>query len=274
MAPVFLAFYLASDAVAGCQMSLTSVTPSSPEQILRLRDEYREEMSCQIIHYSWLARGWYDAYSIELNREQAGYGCVGGIRGRNRVNAMEFYVQAQHRGIADRLFSAFIRASGARRIECQTNDVLLTLMMYDTASRIRQGPILFRDSAPTNHRPPGARFRRLMESDLEKDFPEDLHSDAEWVIEWEGRIVATGGVLTHYNPPYGDIYMAVSGPYRRRGFGSYLVQELKSTCYDSGKIPAARCNAANTASRATLQRAGFIPCGRLLAGTIKPEFRS
>jgi GNAT superfamily N-acetyltransferase len=89
------------------------------------------------------------------------------------------------------------------------------------------------------------------------------------VIEADGRIVAAGGVLYHYNPPFGDIYMAVSEPFRRQGYGAFLVQELKRTCKESGKVPAARCNPANAASRATLQKAGLYPCARLMTGTIK-----
>lgn len=51
----------------------------------------------------------------------------------------------------------------------------------------------------------------------------------EWMIESAGEIVATGGILFHYNPPYGDIYMEVAEPHRRLGCGSYLVQEPKRT---------------------------------------------
>ena len=56
---------------------------------------------------------------------------------------------------------------------------------------------------------------------------------------------------------------------RRRGVGSFLVQELKRISYEQGKIPAARCNAANVASRATLERAGFLPCARVLVGRLE-----
>ena len=81
-------------------------------------------------------------------------------------------------------------------------------------------------------------------------------------------VVAAGGVLCHYNPPYGDLFMGVAGPFRRRGYGSYLVQELKRVAYERGQVPAARCNAANGGSRATLQRAGLMPCARVLTGRI------
>jgi GNAT superfamily N-acetyltransferase len=72
----------------------------------------------------------------------------------------------------------------------------------------------------------------------------------------------------HYNPPYGDIYMEVSAPHRRKGLGSYLVQELKRICRDMGCVPAARCGQDNMASRLTLQRAGLLPCARIVRGRI------
>ena len=89
-------------------------------------------------------------------------------------------------------------------------------------------------------------------------------------MEAEGRIVATGGILFHYNRPYGDIYMEVEEPFRRRGLGCYLVQELKRVCYEQGSVPAARCGLANIPSRKTLQKAGFIPCGHILNGSVSP----
>jgi GNAT superfamily N-acetyltransferase len=88
------------------------------------------------------------------------------------------------------------------------------------------------------------------------------------VVEFEGQVAATGGILFHYNRPYGDIYMDVVESCRRRGLGSFLVQELKRVCYEGGKVPAARCDSGNVASRRTLQKAGFVPCGNILSGSV------
>ena len=62
--------------------------------------------------------------------------------------------------------------------------------------------------------------------------------------------------------------MDIEEPFRGRGFGPYLVQELKRQAYDIGAIPAARCNRDNRPSRKTLQKAGFIPYAHILNGTI------
>jgi GNAT superfamily N-acetyltransferase len=91
----------------------------------------------------------------------------------------------------------------------------------------------------------------------------------EWLLEFDGNTVAKGGILFHYNRPYGDIYMEVMEPHRRRGFGSFLVQELKRESYKRGAIPCARCSPTNISSRQTLQRAGFVPFAHILLGEMK-----
>jgi GNAT superfamily N-acetyltransferase len=111
-------------------------------------------------------------------------------------------------------------------------------------------------------------LRKVTEADKGQLEEQKLDASAEWMIESDGVGVATGGVLCHYNPPYGDLFMAVCESHRQQGYGSYLVQELKRIAYELGKIPAARCNVTNTASRKTLQKAGMLPCGRILLGDV------
>ena len=84
----------------------------------------------------------------------------------------------------------------------------------------------------------------------------------------QSETIAKGGILFHYNEPYGDVYMEVKEEYRRRGYGAYLVQELKRACRDLGAVPCARCNPANVASRRTLQKAGFIPLAAIITASV------
>ena len=88
------------------------------------------------------------------------------------------------------------------------------------------------------------------------------------MLEAEGTAATTGGIPFHSNVPYGDMFMAVAEPFRRRGFGGYLNKELKRDCYESGTIPAARRGVSNVGSRRTLQKAGMMPCARILIGVI------
>jgi GNAT superfamily N-acetyltransferase len=238
------------------------------EEVLPLRELYRREMNCQIVHDSLPARGFGDLFLIRAAGKVAGYGFVMGYRGEPKDLVREFYVLPTLRGSALPMFRRLIEVSGARRIEAQSNDVLLTLMLYDCAAEITSDRVVFQDALTTNLTVPGATFREVAEADTGRIFEHKVEPAGEWLIEHGGAIVATGGIATHYNPPYGDIYMEVGEPFRRRGYGSYLVQELKRVSYEMGRIPAARCAASNAASRATLQKAGLLPCARMLSGVL------
>ncbi|MGP0065149.1 MAG: GNAT family N-acetyltransferase [Isosphaeraceae bacterium] len=238
------------------------------EELLPLRELYRQEMNCQIVHDSLPGRGFGNLFLIRADGRVAGYGFVMGYRGEPKDLIREFYVLPAYRGSALAMFRRLIEASQARRIEVQTNDVLLTLMLYDCATGITSDRIVFHDALTTNLQVPGVIFRRVTEADRNSIFEHKVEPGGDWLLEDEGAIVATGGIMLHYNPPYGDIYMEVAEPSRQRGYGSYLIQELKRTCYEMGRIPAARCDVANAASRAALQKAGLLPCARILTGVL------
>ena len=234
--------------------------------ILALRDEYRLEMACQIVHDSWHARGFTHSYLLRIDGDIVGYGSVGGD---SKDIVKEFFVRPRFRGAALPLFRQLVAASGARVIEAQTNDVLLSLMLFDCAVELTSETILFEDAFTTTYPPPGVVLRPITRADRRRVFQHTIEPVGEWGLEYDSELAATGGLFYHYNPPYGDIYMEVAAPYRRRGFGSYLVQELKRICRDAGCLPAARCNHDNHASRRTLQRAGMLPCARIVRGRIE-----
>jgi RimJ/RimL family protein N-acetyltransferase len=234
------------------------VKPVTVEEIAAWRDMYRREMNCQIVHDNMHARtGWTQPFLFEVNGATVGYGSIliGGPWTGTRT-VFEFFVAPNDRAHVFDLFEGLLETSEATAMEVQSNDVLLTVMLHTWARSIVSEKIIFEDWLTTNWRFEGARVRR-------RDEP-----DQDWVIELDGVVAANGGILYHYNRPYGDIYMEVSEPYRRRGLGCFLVQELKRICYLLGSIPCARCNPDNIASLRTLQKAGFVPCAHILTGIV------
>jgi GNAT superfamily N-acetyltransferase len=221
-------------------------------------DLYRREMNCQIVHDSLSARtGWTQSWLLQAEGAPAGYGSIviGGPWAGTRT-IFEFYVLPKSRAKVFDFFTALREASAATGIVVQTNDTLLTVMLHALGRNIASEKIIFADGLTTAHTVVGATLRKRG------------NPDYEWILEVEGVEAAKGGVLYHYNRPYGDIYMEVAEPFRRRGLGSYLVQELKRICYEGGSVPCARCNPDNIASRSTLQKAGFVPCAHILTGSL------
>ena len=235
-----------------------SVARVEVKDILTLRESHRRDMRCQIVHDSFAERGLSDAYLIEAGGRTVGYGLVANKYDADTVD--EFYLVPEQRGVALPIFTQLLHVSQAKRIRAQTNDSLLLLMLFDCATNLASDTILFADAFTTSLTCPEGALT-----------PSTTPDRWDWQIESAGAAVATGGLLFHYNPPYGDIFMEVDPAYRRRGFGSFLVQELKRICYEQGHVPAARCNARNVASRKTMEKAGMLPCGRIVLGDVVKE---
>jgi GNAT superfamily N-acetyltransferase len=247
-----------------------AVRASELSEIAPLRERYREEMNCQIIHDSIHVRpGWTREYLLTQAGVAFGYGSVA-VDGpwRDTPALYEFYVQRERRTSIFDLFAALLPVCGAQMIETQSNAPLLSTMLHTFTRNIRAESILFEDSFQTSYRPQGAAFRAATKDDTAELAHRGLDEGVQCVVTMDGEIAGAGGVLYHYNRPYGDIYMDIAEAYRRRGLGAYLVQELKALCRAGGSVPAARCDVANLPSRKTLQKAGFVPCGNILAGDL------
>jgi GNAT superfamily N-acetyltransferase len=180
----------------------------------------------------------------------------------------EFYVQREHRMRTFDLFASLLAVCGAKIIETQSNDRMLTVMLHTFARNLRAESILYEDAFKTSYNPVGAGFRAAIADDTERLRQYDLDDGAGWVVTVSGEIAGAGDVLYHYNRPYGDVYMKIAEPFRRKGLGAYLVQELKAVCRAGGSVPAARCNVQNLPSRKTLQKSGFVPCGNIVVGDL------
>jgi GNAT superfamily N-acetyltransferase len=239
-------------------------------EIEAMRDIYRQEMNCQIIHDSVHSRpGWTEEHLLTDEGVSVGYGSVAvGGPWKEKPTLYEYFVLPQFRSRMFDLFIDLLTSSRVIMIETQSNDPLLTVMLHTFAQNVTSESILFHDKLTTSHSPLNAVFRRASPDDGAQIVQQELDSEAKWVVTVESSIAAAGDILYHYNRPYGDIYMKVGESFRRRGLGSYLVQELKRVCYEGGSVPAARCNPKNIASRKTLQKAGFVPCGHILNGTV------
>ena len=226
-------------------------------------------MACQIVHDSLHNRAdWVEWYSLSLANATVGYGAVvvGGPWQGTRT-AFEFYVGPDYRTALLDLFDEFISKARVTEVLTQTNDNLLCVGLHQRCRGIEARMLLFRDGRGTSMQPAGALVRKLAER--EPVFEHSVEPVGSLAVEFDRQVVATGGYLCHYNPPFADLFMEVRPDMRRRGFGAFLIQEIKKAAYQAGKVPCARCDLANVASRRTLNRAGMIPCGHIVQGRIR-----
>jgi GNAT superfamily N-acetyltransferase len=237
------------------------------KDIQRLRALFLQETNFQVRYDAYHDRGWTDSYLLMVDGVNVGYGSIKGRKIKDRDTVFEYFVVPTFRKLASELFRQLLAVSGAGYIECQSNDMLLSSMLFEFSRSVSADVILFEDHAVTAHVIPCAQVRRRRSED--RVFEHKVEPVGEYVVERSGEIVASGGFLLHYNLPFADLYMEVREDSRRQGVGSFLLQELKKECYLAGRVPAARCGLHNTASRAALLKAGLRICGFMLLGKIR-----
>ena len=244
------------------------VQKTTLNQIQTFRSQFLNEHNFQIRYDACHIRGWADEYLLKIGAVEVGYGSVKGKEDylNDRDAIFEFYIIPPYRKWLNQLFDSLIQISKSQFIECQSNDSILTSLLYEFTRKIYSDTILFEDHITTNYEFSHTLFRLRKEQD--DVFGKSLEDAGQYVLERDGKIVADGGFLTHYNKPFADLYMEVRSDCQRQGLGSYILQELKAASYQAGRVPAARCNIKNKASKATLIKAGFRVCGYMLTGEI------
>ncbi|WP_041343582.1 GNAT family N-acetyltransferase [Runella slithyformis] len=227
------------------------------------RSLFLQEINVQIRYNACHERGWSDSYQLSIDQQMVGYGSVKGQEISDRDTVFEFYVLPAFRRYTTPLFEELLKVSKATYLECQSNDAHWSSLVYEFSQNINADTILFEDQCVTDWVMPDVQFRPR------RDDEPHIEGAGAYVLERAGRIVATGGIMLHYNIPFADLFMEVDKDCRENGLGSYLLQELKRECYQQGRVPAARCSIANKASKATLLKAGFKVAGFMLLGTVK-----
>jgi GNAT superfamily N-acetyltransferase len=248
-----------------------SVRQVKLKELAAMREAYRAEQNCQIVHDSiHYRRGWTREFAIAEGDRVVAYASLA-VDGpwRDKPTLYEVYIVPDRRSRAFALFEAFLEATRPLAFEVQSSDLLLTALTVTFAREIATEKVVFLDDSTTAHALPGATLRCLTPTAKIRQAIAERAGGGEWALEVDGTAVGKGGILFHYNPRYGDIYMEINEPHRRRGYGGFLVQELKRLCRELGEVPGARCDPGNAASRRTLQRAGFVPYAHILIGSFR-----
>ncbi|MBT1686840.1 GNAT family N-acetyltransferase [Dawidia soli] len=239
------------------------VTKTTYSTIARLRTEFLRENNIQFVLDKCYRYDWADAYAFRIDGRLVGYGAVWGKEKREDRDAIfEFYLEEDDRALAEPFFRAFCHASQASYVECQSNDRSLYPMFERFTENVETDAILFADHHETHF-----QIENTALLPRQQPNPDDCH----YVLASQGEEIGEGGFMLNYNFPYADIYYNIHEAHRRKGFGSFFVQELKKEIYALGRVPAARCNTSNVISKATLSKAGMVVCGLRLSADLRRQ---
>src|SRR5687767_14596417 len=137
-----------------------SVTRCSLSEIMNFRHLFLQENNFQIRYNACHERNWSDSWMMFVDGVTAGYGSVKGKDNLpDRDAVFEFYLIPAYRRYGLHIFQHFIRESSVAFIECQSNDLLLSSMLFECAVDITSDVVLFRDEVTSDLQNPGVVFR-------------------------------------------------------------------------------------------------------------------
>jgi len=242
-----------------------SIAPCWLARIQPLRALFLQEINAQVRYDAAHTRPGSKPYIIRRNMRDIGYGSVKDMQSGGGT-IFEFYLLPAFRRDAAALLRELVQTSKADALECQSNDRFYAALVQSSCSSLTCDTILYGAPGELSELPSaGAVFRRRRRTD--RIFRHEVEPVGDFVVDVRGEVVATGGFLLHYNPPFADLFMEVRPDARRRGYGAFLVRHLIGECYLAGRVPAARTGVDNVASQATLRKAGLVECGRMLRGS-------
>lgn len=204
---------------------------------------------------------------------------------RNKYNAVgysvvsqdgilvEFYLNQEVLPDAPDIFSEFIKEHKISQILCKSFDGVLLSCCLNAHLYYKVFGRLFREHSNVDLRDPSV-FTSIIQAteddydDLIKydnelyDTPEDLASllrNRQILKYYVGDVLVGCGFLIslHEFGNHTDIGMWVDTPYRKKGYATRIIADLKWRCLTGNLIPTAGCAAENIASKRTLEKNGF-----------------
>ncbi|MGZ5190750.1 MAG: GNAT family N-acetyltransferase, partial [Flavisolibacter sp.] len=160
------------------------------EEVRELRMLFLQENKFQFVHDKCHYYNWADYYLFLGDGIKAGYGCVwGGNKRQERDTIFEFYLEAPFRKYANTIFCSLYDVSKASYVECQSNDILSSNLVFEQAININAEAILFEDNFQSDLDMAGIVFKK---SEKENNNPDD---SGEYVLVKDGEVIASGGFM-------------------------------------------------------------------------------
>jgi hypothetical protein len=146
---------------------------------------FLQETNFQIQFDACHERGWQTPTRSWSTLSKSGTAQSWGRKIKDRDTVFEYFVVPCFRKHTNELFRRLLSVSGARHIECQSNDLLLSSMLYEFSPSVHADVVLFKDHAVAGHMIPGAVVRRWRGED--EVFEHGVEPLREYVVELTRR---------------------------------------------------------------------------------------
>jgi RimJ/RimL family protein N-acetyltransferase len=247
----------------------------SLQEIADLRTQYLDSLPEAQEYYLEMLMQKGKPFLISAEDRRIGYFIIG-----DHANLLEFFLVQDYQTRADAVLDQIIQKYAVKSALCKTFDHLLLSCCVQFQKQVSVGGFLFREYHPVPNPPVFLDITHRLAT--MQDFPKlcainvEIFEQDEEIREYiekqriflfeKGQELVGFGIFTRIIPgqPEHDIGMLVDKPFQRQGYGQYIIRFLTDFCIDNGWQPVCGCAYENTASRRTLEKAGYISKHRLL----------
>ncbi len=222
-------------------------------------------------------------WGIESNDEIIGYASVG--EGNQLI---QFYISPMYLSKGEFIFNKFIDEMKIRTGIVGTNNLSYLSIALNFVKKLKVNTYLFRNIHEVNIEKKEGLFKECQDKDIERivNFCQySMGAPREWLLGYIGELIERREIFSLENdneiigtcevrksttaPEFADIGMVVSPDFRRKGYGTYLLNKAKIIALEWGKFPICSCEKDNIGSLRSIQNCGFISMYQLLTIVFK-----
>jgi GNAT superfamily N-acetyltransferase len=195
---------------------------------------------------------------------------------------LEFYVIDEYLAHSDEIFIKALSDFNIKNSIAKSFDFLImSISLTHSKSSIVEG-CLFRDfigneieaNARISHRLATINDFEMLKNHMEEVFDHEqeildvLHQDGMNIYSIDEKMIGYGIFQRSIEGRNSfDIGMYVVPDERKKGYGSYIINDLRLLCKQNGWYPTLGCDINNIGSRKTLEKAGFVSKHRIVEFT-------
>lgn len=222
-------------------------------------------------------------WGISIANEMIGYACVD-----KEGQLLQFYIVQEYLSEGEAIFRLFLEKLNIKQGMVGTNNPTFLSLALNRVKKMEVNTLLFKKTLDVTIAEKEGTLRKAQEGDTTRivDFCHySIGAPKMWLEMYIGGLIANGEVYILEKagdiigtcevrknvtaPTYVDIGMIVSPDYRKRGYGTYLLDQAKKIAIELGLTPICSCEKENLGSLKAIHNCGFRSTYQLLKITFK-----
>jgi len=222
-------------------------------------------------------------WGIICEDEMIGYASVG-----EGNQLLQFYISPKYFLQGEVIFKEFINKMKIKTGIVGTNNLGYLSIALNFVKELNVHSYLFRNNYEVHIEEKEGILKECKDEDIERivNFCHySMGAPKEWLVGYIGGLIEKGEIFfleiddkiigtcevrkSTSAPEFADIGMVVSPDYRRKGYGTYLLNKAKTIALEWEKTPICSCEKDNVGSIKSINNCGFVSMYQLLSIAFK-----